>query len=68
MSRMAIVYSVVLPFMLLDLWVSLYQRICFPISGIPHVRRAEDYGNAEGYERELPVLREAVREKQQSYG
>ena len=36
-----IVYSVALPFMLLDLWVSLYQRICFPIYGIPRVRRAD---------------------------
>jgi hypothetical protein len=122
-----IVYSVALPFLLVDLWVSLYQLICFPIYGIPRVRRADyividryklaylntiekancdycsyangmlayvrevaarteqywcpirhaqriraphsryrhfvDYGDAEGYKRELPVLREALGEK-----
>jgi hypothetical protein len=36
-----IVYSVLLPFMLIDLWVTLYQRICFPIYGIARVRRAD---------------------------
>jgi hypothetical protein len=125
-----IVYSVALPFMLIDLWVSLYQRICFPIYGIPCVRRADyividrwrlaylntiekancdycsyatgllayvrevtarteqywcpikhaqriraphsryrhfvDYGDAEGYKRELPVLREALSAKKRS--
>ena len=119
-----IVYSVALPFMLIDLWVSLYQHICFPIYGIPCVRRADyividryklaylnsiekancdycsyangliayvrevaarteqywcpikhaqrvraphsryrhfvDYGDAEGYKRELPVQRDAL--------
>ena len=122
-----IVYSVLLPFMLIDLWVSLYQRICFPIYGIARVRRADyiavdrwklaylntiekancdycgyvngllsyvrevsarteqywcpikharrvraphprykhfvDYGDAEGYKRELPVLRDALRDE-----
>lgn len=119
-----IVYSVAAPFLALDLWLSLYQRICFPIYGIPRVRRADyividrwklaflnniekancdycsyangllayvrevtarteqywcpikhaqrirsphsryrffvDYGDAEGYKRQLPVLREAL--------
>jgi len=122
-----IVYSVALPFMLIDLWVSLYQLICFPIYGIPRVRRADyividryklaylnsiekancdycsyangliayvrevaarteqywcpikhaqrvraphsryrhfvDYGDAEGYKRELPIQRDALSEK-----
>jgi len=122
-----VIYSVALPFMLLDVWVSLYQRVCFPIYGIARVRRADyiildrsklaylntiekgnceycsyangliayvrevaarteqywcpikhaqriraphsryrhfvDYGDAEGYKRELPVLREALGEK-----
>jgi hypothetical protein len=116
-----IIYSAVIPFLLLDAWISIYQRICFPIYGIPRVRRADyiimdrwrlaylntiekanceycsyangliayvrevaarteqywcpikharrvhaphsryrhfvDYGDAEGYKRELPVLR-----------
>src|SRR6202043_1400435 len=29
-----IIYSLVLPFVLLDLWVTLYQLVCFPIYGI----------------------------------
>jgi hypothetical protein len=33
------IYSLFLPFALLDLWVTLYQRVCFPIYGIPRVRR-----------------------------
>jgi hypothetical protein len=36
-----IVYSVALPFLLIDLWVSIYQHICFRIYGIPRVRRAD---------------------------
>src|SRR5689334_19949735 len=36
-----IVYSLLLPFMLIDLWVSLYQLICFPIYGIARVRRSD---------------------------
>jgi hypothetical protein len=34
-----IIYSVGVPFALLDLWVTLYQWACFPIYGIPWVRR-----------------------------
>ena len=122
-----LVYSVIVPFALLDLWVSIYQRICFPLYGISRVRRADylavdrwklaylnniekancdycsyangvlayvrevtarteqywcpikharrvraphsrykhfvDYGDAEGYQRELPVLRDALRDE-----
>ena len=36
------IYAVALPFALLDLFVSLYQATCFPVYGIPKVRR-EDY-------------------------
>ena len=120
-----IIYSVLLPFLVLDVWVTLYQRLCFPIYGIPCVRRADyialdrrklaylngiektncdycgyangllayireitgrteqywcpikhsrrvkgthahyrmfvDYGDAEGYKKELPVLRDSLR-------
>lgn len=35
----AIIYSVVLPMILLDLWITVYQWICFPIYGISRVRR-----------------------------
>ena len=30
-----IIYSLLLPLLMLDLWVTLYQSICFPIYGIP---------------------------------
>jgi hypothetical protein len=36
-----VIYSVAVPFMMLDLWVTLYQRICFPIYGIARVRRSD---------------------------
>ncbi len=35
-----IVYSLLLPFVLLDAWTTAYQWICFPIYGIARVRRA----------------------------
>jgi hypothetical protein len=34
-----IIYSLALPFVLLDLWVSVFQWTCFPIYGIARVRR-----------------------------
>jgi hypothetical protein len=34
-----IVYSLLLPFLLLDLWVQLYQAATFPVLGIAPVRR-----------------------------
>jgi hypothetical protein len=33
-----IIYSLLLPLVLLDLWVTLYQSICFPIYGMPRCR------------------------------
>ena len=36
-----VIYSLIVPFVLLDLWVSLYQAICFPIYGIKKVRRRD---------------------------
>jgi len=41
-----ILYSVFIPIVLLDLWASLYQAVCFPIWRIPKVRRA-DYINLD---------------------
>ena len=35
------IYALLLPFALLDLFVSLYQAICFPVYGIPKVRRRD---------------------------
>ena len=34
-----VVYSLLLPLAVLDVWVTLYQSICFPIYGIAHVPR-----------------------------
>ena len=34
-----IIYSLSLPFLLLDLWVTAYQWVCFPVYGIALVRR-----------------------------
>lgn len=36
-----VIYSLIIPFVLVDLWVSLYQAICFRAYGIPRVRRAD---------------------------
>ena len=35
-----LIYSGILPFLLLDLFLMTYQSICFPIYGIPKVRRS----------------------------
>jgi hypothetical protein len=37
-----VIYSGIVPFWLLDLFLTIYQGICFPVYGIPKVRR-EDY-------------------------
>jgi hypothetical protein len=34
-----VIYSLLLPFVALDLWVTLYQSLCFPIYGIARVPR-----------------------------
>lgn len=34
-----VIYSLLLPFAILDLWVMLYQAVCFPVYGIAPVRR-----------------------------
>ena len=36
-----LIYSLILPFVLLDLMVSLYQWACFPVYRIPKVRRCD---------------------------
>lgn len=36
-----IIYMLIIPFLILDMMVSLYQSICFPIYGIPKVRRRD---------------------------
>lgn len=36
-----VIYSLVVPLVLMDVWISAYQRVCFPIYGIPLVRRRQ---------------------------
>ncbi|MGC9371117.1 MAG: hypothetical protein ACP5DX_16400 [Paracoccaceae bacterium] len=36
-----VIYSLILPLVLLDLFVTLYQAICFPVYGIEKARRAD---------------------------
>ena len=33
------IYALIIPFLLLDLFVMVYQIVCFPVYGIPRVRR-----------------------------
>jgi hypothetical protein len=36
-----VIYSLIVPILLLDLWVMAYQAICFPVYGIPKARRRD---------------------------
>lgn len=36
-----IIYSLIIPFLLLDLFVTVYQKICFPIYGIKRIQRSQ---------------------------
>lgn len=48
-----IVYSLMAPLLLLDAWITIYQRVCFPVFGIPLVPR-RDYFVIDGHR--LPYL------------
>lgn len=36
-----VIYAVIIPFVLLDLFVTIYQAVCFPVYGIDKVRRRD---------------------------
>jgi hypothetical protein len=36
-----VIYSLIIPVLLLDLFVAVYQTVCFPVYGIPRVRRTD---------------------------
>lgn len=36
-----VIYSLILPFLLLDVFVTVYQAICFPVYGIEKVKRSD---------------------------
>jgi hypothetical protein len=35
-----VIYSAIVPIALIDVWLTLYQTICFPVYGIPRVPRS----------------------------
>jgi hypothetical protein len=36
---MPLVSSLIIPLIIMDIWVEIYHRICFPLCGIPYVQR-----------------------------
>jgi hypothetical protein len=36
-----VIYALVIPVLLLDLFVAVYETVCFPVYGIPRVRRSD---------------------------
>ncbi len=36
-----VIYSLIVPIVLVDIWVMAYQAVCFPVCGIPQVRRRD---------------------------
>ena len=44
-----VIYSLIIPFGLLDAFVSLYQALCFRVYGVPRVRRADYIVFDRGY-------------------
>lgn len=36
-----LIYSLLVPFLIIDAWVSMYQAVCFRVYAIPRVRRAD---------------------------
>lgn len=44
-----VIYSLIVPFVLIDLWTSLYQAICFRDYGIPRVRRRDHIALDRGH-------------------
>jgi hypothetical protein len=36
-----VIYSLLLPLIVLDVWITMYQWVCFPIYGVPRVSRRE---------------------------
>jgi hypothetical protein len=51
-----IIYACVVPFALLDLSLSIYQAICFPVYGVPKVKRSDYFVFDRGHLRYLNLL------------
>jgi hypothetical protein len=69
-----IIYTGFVPFILLDLFLWLYQSICFPVYGIPKAKRSEyhehyprffKYGDAESWRKGLERLGRQYPKEQQ---
>ena len=54
-----VIYSLLVPFAILDAWVWIFQRICFPIYGIPLVRRRPYFALDRGKLRYLNAIEKA---------
>lgn len=50
------IYSLIVPLMLLDAWIWLYQAVCFPVYGIARVERSRYMLMDRGHLRYLNVL------------
>ena len=44
-----VIYAMIVPFALLDLFVTVYQAVCFPVYGIPKVKRADYFAFDRGH-------------------
>ena len=44
-----VIYSVIVPLVLLDLFITVYQLVCFPVYGIPKVKRGDYFVFDRGY-------------------
>ena len=62
-----IIYSVLIPFVLLDIFITVYQWTCFPVYGIEKVRRS-DYFIFDRYHLEYLNLVEKINCAYCSYG
>jgi hypothetical protein len=52
-----VIYSLIVPVVLVDIWVMAYQAICFPVYGIPKVRRRD----AEAFREKLTQRKDGVK-------
>jgi len=50
------IYALVVPLVLLDLFVAVYQTVCFPVYGIPRVRRSDYLAFDRGHLAYLNVI------------
>lgn len=40
-AAIPVIYSLIIPIALLDLWATVYQRLCFRAYGLPQIRRSD---------------------------